>query len=255
MKKLLLGLMLLPMLGFSKEMKTIELSKDNSISFNQEFTSSYVAKKQVELIELARKSQEEDLFIVLYSPGGSISAGQLFIDTAKALNKNIHTITVFSASMSYQTVQALGKRYILPSGTLMSHRGYASGLSGQVPGELNARVDMLLSMVTQMEKVSAERVGITLKEYKKEIRDELWLIGEDAVKQGHADEVVLAKCDKSLSGIRTETFQTLFGPVQVDFSNCPIVAGPVDVRFGNSEAINYVQRYYNNITNFVKSGL
>lgn len=253
MKKLLLFMILIPTLLFSAEHKVIELNKDNTITFNQAFDAMTVAQKQSELLQLAEKSSEKDLYIVMYTPGGSISAGQLFINTVKALDKKVHTITIFSASMGYQTVQALGKRYILPSGILMSHRAYVSGLQGQFPGELNKRIEMLMKSTESMEVVSAARVGMSLEEYKKAIHDELWVIGQDAVNKGHADEVVLAKCDKSLSGSYIKTFNTFFGPVDVEFSNCPLITGPLRIVRGvNQESINNVMEYYNNIYNKVE---
>lgn len=238
-------------LAMGADKKVITLTSENSISFNQAFTSSYIAKKQVELLELLNTSNESDFYVVLYSPGGSISAGSLFIDTIKATGKNVHTITIFSASMAYQTVQALGTRYILPSGTLMSHRGYVSGLSGQVPGELNARVNMIESTINQMEYVSAARVKIPINQYRSDIQNELWLVGEDAVKRGHADEVALAKCDKSLSGTYIDTVMTMFGPVSVEFANCPLITGFLSVKFGSNEAVDHLNKYFENILNQV----
>ena len=253
MKKLLLFMILIPTLLFSAEHKVIELNKDNTITFNQAFDAMTVSQKQSELLQLAEKSSEKDLYIVMYTPGGSISAGQLFINTVKALDKKVHTITIFSASMGYQTVQALGKRYILPSGILMSHRAYVSGLQGQFPGELNKRIEMLMKSTESMEVVSAARVGMSLEEYKKAIHDELWVIGQDAVNKGHADEVILAKCDKSLSGSYIKTFNTFFGPVDVEFSNCPLITGPLRIVRGVSqEGINSVMDYYSNIFNKVE---
>lgn len=216
--------------------KTITLTSQNTVSFNQPFDDMSVAKKSVELMELVENSKEKDFYIIMNSPGGSVSDGQNFIDFVKGLGKNVHTITIFSASMAYQTVQALGTRYILPSGVLMSHRGHVSGLSGQVPGELNTRIKMLETLLGRMDSVSAARVGMPLDSYKSLIRDEYWVTGEDAVKAKHADEVVLAKCDKSLSGTYTETVYTLFGPVNVELSNCPLVTGILNISFASKEA-------------------
>jgi ATP-dependent protease ClpP protease subunit len=253
-KKLLLMLLLLPTLVFAGELKTIELNKDNTISFNDQFNAMSVAQKQAEILQLAEKTSEKDLYIIMYTPGGSISAGQLFINTVKALGKRVHTITIFSASMGYQTVQALGTRYILPSGILMSHRAFVSGLAGQFPGELNKRLDMLMKSTENMEKISSTRVGMSLEDYQKAIHDELWVIGQDAVDKGHADEVVLAKCDKSLSGTYIKTYQTFFGPVDVEFSNCPLISGPLRIvrGTGNRKAVNHILDYYNNIINKVE---
>lgn len=239
MKKLIAIIALLPILVFGK---TLELNDKNTINFNDSFTSSYVAKKQAEAIELCNGSAGKDIYIVLYTPGGSISAGQLFFDTLKALPCRFHTLTIFSASMGYQTVQNLGKRYILPSGILMSHRAQISGLSGELGGELESILSLLNQNVTDMETVAANRIGKTLKEYRSIISDELWLTGSNAVKRGHADEVVLAKCDQSLMGTREQTFRTFFGTIVAEFSECPLIVGALSVKFGDAERFrNYSQ--------------
>jgi len=240
MKKLLTLMLLLPTLALAN-LKTINLTDKNTISFNEQFDAMTVAAKQAQLFELASSSQEKDLYIVMYTPGGSVSAGALFIDTARALGKNIHTITIFSASMGYHTVQGLGKRYILPSGVLMSHRAYVSGLQGQFPGELNQRVEMLMKSTEDLDKIAAARVGLSLKEYKATIHDELWLTGADAVKRGHADEVVQATCGESLSGLYEKVFNTFFGPVIVEFAKCPLIVGPVSIK-GTNEAVMEVKK-------------
>lgn len=252
MKKLLAILLLLPTLAFTK---TIKLDSKNSINFNQAFSGAYIATKQLEAIKLCGKNVNSDIYIVAYSPGGSISAGQLFFDTLNALPCKFHTITIFGASMSYQMTQNLGKRYILPSGTLMSHRASVSGISGELGGELDAIIKNLTDSVTDLEVIASNRVGITLEAYRDAIRDELWLTAEEAVKQNHADEIVLATCDKSLMGTHIETVRTFFGTYDVEFSNCPLITSPLSVKGSNSTDIEKIQDYVMNIRNRTQATL
>lgn len=247
MKKLLTVLLLLPTLLLAAP-KKIELNKNNTISFNQAFSSNYISQKQIEAIGLCMLNIGKEINIVLYTPGGSIAAGQLFFDTLNALPCTFNTITIFSASMGYQTVQNLGKRYILPSGTLMSHRASVRGLSGELGGELDSIINNLKNSVRELELVAANRVGISLEKYRSDISDELWMTGEEAVKKNHADEVVLVKCDKSLMTTRVERFNTMFGALDVEFSNCPIIIAPLSInRSGNEKAYEEIETYFHNI--------
>ena len=242
-------MMLLPMLAFGT---TIELNKSNTINFNDSFNGQFIAKKQVEAMTLCAANPGKDIYIALYTPGGSISAGQLFFDTLNALPCKFHTITIFAASMGYQTVQNLGKRYILPSGTLMSHRASISGLSGELGGELESILELLKQNVKEMEQVASDRVGMSLKSYREVISDELWLTGSSAVKSGHADEVALVKCDQSLMGTKKQVVQSFFGPFTVEFSDCPLITGPISVEQGDTTRIF---EYYNNISKRVEFSL
>jgi ATP-dependent protease ClpP protease subunit len=253
MKKLLAIMLLLPTLGLAK---TIKLNKSNTINFNEAFSMEYVAKKQIEAILLCSSNIGSTINVVLYTPGGSVSAGQLYFDTLNALPCKFNTITIFSASMGYQTVQNLGKRYILPSGILMSHRARISGLSGEIGGELDTTIEMFKTNIRELETVASNRVGITLEEYRNQIRDELWMTGEQSVKMNHADQVVLAKCDKTLMGTSISTVQTFFGSFVVEYSDCPLIVGPLNVRVGNSTSkVQDYLDYRKNITKKVTTSL
>lgn len=252
MKKLLAILLLVPTLLFAK---TIELNSNNSINFNQAFTPMFVAKKQIEAITTCAKNVGKDIYVVLYTPGGSISAGQLFFDTLNALPCKFHTITVFAASMGYMSVQNLGDRYILPSGILMSHRASVSGLSGEIGGELDQTIKLLKDNVTELEQQASNRVGISLEKYRSDISDELWLTAQTAVKTNHADEVVLVKCNEDLMGTYVETVNTFFGSFKAEFSNCPIITAPISVRTSNQSDYVKFMNYFTNITKRIKATL
>lgn len=250
MRTLMVILLMMPSLLFASKIETIELNSKNTINFNQAFTGMYVASKQIEAIDLCSKNPGTEIFITLYTPGGSISAGKLFFDTLNALDCTFNTITIFSASMGYQTVQNLGRRLIIPSGVLMSHRASVRGLGGEIGGELDSIYNLIKQNVKDMEISASKRVGITLDQYKKDISDELWLTANKAVETNHADSVVLIRCDKSLLTTRFELVRTFFGTFNVEFSNCPIITAPISVGSGvdNVKIINY----YNDLSKHIE---
>ena len=252
MKNFLCLLALISTSVLAKSPRIIELNEKTTISFNNKFSGSYVAKKQMEAITKCAASPSSEITIVFYSPGGSVSAGQLLFDTLNALPCKFNTLTIFGASMAYQAVQNLGKRLILPSGVLMSHRAYVSGLSGEIGGELDSIISLLKGNIENLDKIAANRIGISLKEYQNLVRDELWLTSSQAVENNHADEVVLARCGESLSGTYTQTFSTFFGVFDVEFSECPLAVSPVSVKSVNGEENpDKFFNYFNNITDRV----
>lgn len=219
--------------SFSAPSANIVLTSKNSVSFNHQVDDIYVSKKMQEImLKIQTLPATQPLYIVLDTPGGSVMAGNQFIDFVKSTKRPIYTITIFAASMGYQIAQELGKRYITNTGMLMSHRGAVSGLSGQVPGELNARLGMLQDLLEGMNVRAAKRVGMTVEAYQAAIINELWINGENAVKANHADEIASAVCDSSLSGTYSESVATLFGTVFLEFSNCPLISAPVGFSFG-----------------------
>lgn len=221
---------------------TIVLTEDNSVTFNQPVRDAYVARKQLEIIQKSYKlPSTQPIYLVLDTPGGSVTDGLIFIDTIKSLNRPVHTITIFAASMGYQMVQELGTRYITPSGTLMSHRGAVGGLAGQIPGELVSRLGHIQSLLLRMNQNAAKRLGMSVAKYQESIVHELWSFGKQAVDTKQADQVVNVRCTKELiSKTITESVDTMFGPIDVQFSACPLITSPVS--FGSSNVLSGVQK-------------
>ena len=253
MKKLLIAVLSLTCLSAFAYPK-IELTEDNSIAFNQAFTSRYVSLKQSEAANKCLSGKVDDIYIVMYSPGGSVNAGGRFIDFLHALPCDFHTINLFSASMSYITAQSLGDRLITPSGVLMSHRASIRGIGGEIGGELDAILKMIKDNIQEIDTRVAKRVGVSVEAYQKLISDELWLTADKAVKTNHADKIVYAVCSKELSGTYEQVVNTFFGSYLVEFSNCPLITGPLSVTSSRGD-VNRLLDYYNNIEDYVTTEL
>ena len=214
-------------LSFSAFARVITLTSENSVSIKGVIDGSSTSHASMELFRLCKNNKS--LYLVLDTPGGSVGDGRTFIDFVKGLPCKVDTITIFAASMGYQIVQALEKRYITPSGVLMSHRGSLNGVGGQLPGEIESRLAFYKEYLNEMDIAVAKRVGISVKEYKELIRDELWLPAPRAIGLKHADEEVLVRCDSSLSGTKEIEVPGLFSTSKVTVSACPLINGPVDI--------------------------
>ena len=215
--------------------KDIKLTKDNVLVLDQAFTGPSVAK----LIQEARQKDADlksgyPMYLFLNTPGGSIQAGLELIEALKGLNRPIHTITLFAASMGWQLLQHLGDRYVLNYGRLMSHkaRGQIGGEFGGGPSQLDSRYGLWLRTIDLMDKQTVKRTNgkKTLKKYRSEYDNELWLNGAEAVDHGYADEVVTVQCDKALDDESRESNISFFGmKIGLTMSGCPIITYPTSV--------------------------
>ena len=221
--KVFLAIMLLCGVVFAKN---IELTPDNMVVFRNEVSDESVSKAQLDLAKkVARRGTKTyTIYLVLDTPGGSISSGLNFIEFAKTV-PNLETITLFAASMGSAIVEALpGKRNIIDSGILMFHRA-AGGVEGQFEdGELESRLNFYKKWVRNMETVNANRLNITLETYKAKVKDEYWISGKDAVTDKAADEVVNVICTQALLDSTTIESFSFFGmAIDVKFNGCPLV--------------------------------
>lgn len=218
----------------SSEALKVKLTKDNVIVMNDIFDDDTVAIATQQAKDMdSRLPAKDPIFLLINSPGGSIDAGIELIQNLNSLNRPVHTITVFSASMGFQTVQGVnGKRLITSNGTLMSHRARGA-FGGEFPGQLDSRYLYYLKRVKRLDARAVARTKgkQTLASYTNLIQNEYWCDGRECIEKGFADAVVNPSCDHSLSGTHeTTVYRFIYEGHIIEFveafSNCPIITGP-----------------------------
>lgn len=216
----------------AKKAEIVTLSEDNTLVLNSAFDAKSVAilMDEASKMDSALKSNYP-IYLVLYTPGGSIQAGLELYDFLKGLNRPIHTITLFAASMGFQTVQHLDKRYITRYGVLMGHKakGTFQGEFGGGPSQIDSRYGMWLRRIEMMDQMTVDRSSFltSLKQFYTMYAPELWLNGAEAVKLGLADNVAIIKCDASLQGVKTVVANLGLFSIELQFPKCPSRTAPL----------------------------
>lgn len=237
--KILLALILLFSFNFSSAQKAaapdlrlygIKLTERNTVVLRGEVNDSSMANLAIDLAaKVAQRAwRSYPIYLVLDSPGGSIYAGKMFTEFLQT-QKNISTVTIFAASMASAIVQANpGPRYIISNGIMMFHRATGQFRGQFAEGEIESQLRMVKAMVLSMELVNANRMGLTIADYKNQVKDELWHYGAEAVQNKSADYIVRATCDQDLINKRVEVEQqSIFGKVTTLMSGCPLITGAV----------------------------
>lgn len=218
----------------TKKEEVIILGKKNTLLFRGVVNMLSVAKLQAQVLKMAAKlPPSTPIYLVLDTPGGSVVAGNILVDTLRALPNKVHTITLFSASMGFHIAESLDDRLILPSGTLMSHRMSVGGISGQVPGEAVTAINYAIRLAERMDQQASKRMGMEFNQYREAIRDELWKDGQDAIDFGMADREVLALCGEDLQGTYEEKIDLLFFQITAVWSECPIIRFPISLKLND----------------------
>jgi ATP-dependent protease ClpP protease subunit len=186
------------------DMKKIVLNESNFCMLNEDVNVDSMRQLKICLVsqQLFRNSVKDPIYLIINSPGGSIYAGLDFIRFAKDI-PNLHTVSIFAASMASAIVEALpGKRYAVEGSIMMFHRAKGA-FSGQfADGEVEQRLKLWRQIVESMEITNATRIGISLKEYKDRVKDEYWVYGSDNVKLNIIDQEVKIVCDLKMNGER-----------------------------------------------------
>lgn len=242
----------------SEKLEIIELTDKNTVIMDQVFSDNSVSEVMIKIQKLSENMKaNETIYLVMNTPGGSVDAGLRMLSFIKALPQKVKTLTLFSASMGFQTVQQLDERLILDTGTLMSHRA-TFGCQGEAEGEIESCMNWVMSMVHDLDQKAAARMQMSTQDYKELIRDEYWAYGDKAVTDKAADRKVLAKCGSSLMGSRNVVFDTMFGSFDVEMSRCPLIPGFLSVKAqGNvkpedkSKAMEYIRMLLANKKQFV----
>lgn len=214
----------------SLKLPQVFLGVDNSVTLRGPIDD---ASAQTTMIKLAAQNIKRGLnnypiYLVLDSPGGGIDAGNSLIQYAKTI-KNLHTITIFSASMAAAIVETLpGNRYITENGILMFHRA-KGGVSGQLEdGEVETRLDMIKRLVRAMEVKNATRMKMTLPDYKLAVKDELWLQAEDSVSKNATDLIMDIRCtDELITRTEAMLIDFVMFSIRLEFSRCPLFRNPL----------------------------
>jgi ATP-dependent protease ClpP protease subunit len=221
----------LPLSSFAAT-EQIKLTSNNTVVYRGEVNGRSAIEAQLDLAKLVIKRGTIDypLYLVLDSPGGSIEAGFMFIQFAK-LVPNLHTISIFAASMASAIVEQLpGRRLVTENGTLMFHQAYA-GLEGTVEvGSLETTLYYVKRRVRSLEQANANRMQMSLTDYKGLVSKELWLDAQDSIRFRAADNIVDIVCSQELiMKMNTVSMQSIFGAITFKFSGCPLFRAPVDV--------------------------
>lgn len=203
---------------------------DNHVTLRGEINSLMVSKAMVEMGQLGNDSDE--ILLYISSPGGSIAAGNSFIQYMNYLRMKGKTITCvadIAASMAFSIFQECDNRYVTPSSILMQHQ-MAVGLKDQYEN-LKNYLKLLEAMNEDYLYRESARIGLTYEQFKAKILSDWWLFGEQNVDSNVADAVVYVGCSQELlEGERIEKYKYRGEYFEVVYSKCPLSRAPLRVQ-------------------------
>lgn len=178
------------------------LLKDRIIFLGDEVTETTANLICAQLLFLESEDPNKDIYLYINSPGGSVHDGLAIEDTMNFIQPDVCTLCMgMAASMGafLLSAGASGKRFILPTATVMVHEA-AAGTQGKVHDmeasfEHTKYLNKLLMerMYGRLNPAYKEKVSID--DFKQMAKVDTWLNAEQALEMGLVDRVITTRDD------------------------------------------------------------
>ena len=180
---------------------------DRLIELNDAISQPMVKSAQAKLLEFDSQGHEP-IWIRINSPGGSVDAGLILVDTMKAVESPIHCIVESKAySMAAIILTYCDRRYGFPHATYMLHEA-SYGTVGEDP-QNRSKLDFLTKYLDAVHEEIARNIKMDVKAYRARIRDAWWLLSDEALKIGLIDQIITRMTQMEFPVEKTEVKRTV----------------------------------------------
>ena len=151
-----------------------------------------------QLLLLAAEDPEKDIWLYIYSPGGSVTAGMAIFDTMQWVPNDVATVAMgLAASMGQFLLSAgaPGKRYATPHARIMMHQPLG-GIQGTA-SDVKTQAEQLLFIKKQMAELIAEHTGQSIEQIEADSDRDRWFSATEAKEYGFVDHVFERSTDRT----------------------------------------------------------
>lgn len=166
------------------------LLKDRIVFLSGEINDEVANLIVSELLYL-NSLNNEDIYLYINSPGGSVTAGMAIYDTMNFIKCDVSTICVgMCASMAAFLLSSgtKGKRVCLKNGEVMIHQPLG-GVQGQAT-EIKIHAERIIKLKEKLNKILASNTGKNIKDIERDTERDYYLDSEEALEYGLVDKVL-----------------------------------------------------------------
>lgn len=166
------------------------LLKERIIFISGEINDMLANNVIAELLYLDSVSND-DIYLYINSPGGSVTAGMAIYDTMNFIKSDVATICIgIAASMAAFLLSSgkKGKRSILPNADVMIHQPLG-GAEGQA-SDIKIAADRIICIRKRLNKILASNTGQSLKKIERDTERDNYLSAREALSYGLVDEII-----------------------------------------------------------------
>lgn len=166
------------------------LLKDRIIFLSGEITDE-VANVVVGELLFLNSQGEDDIYLYINSPGGSVTAGMAIYDTMNFIKADVSTICVgMCASMAAFLLSSgtKGKRMCLPNGEVMIHQPLG-GAQGQAT-EIQIAAERIIKLKKKLNMELANNTGQKLSKIERDTERDHFMDANEALEYGIVDKIL-----------------------------------------------------------------
>ena len=167
------------------------LLKDRIIMLGSQIDDNVANSIVSQLLFLQAQDSENDIYLYINSPGGSVTAGFAIYDTIQHIKPDVQTICIgMAASMGsfLLAAGAKGKRFALPNAEVMIHQPLG-GAQGQAT-EIEIAANHILKTREKLNRILSERTGQSIEKIQQDTDRDNFLTAAEAKEYGLIDEVM-----------------------------------------------------------------
>ena len=147
-----------------------------------------------QLLFLEGENPDQDIWLYINSPGGSVTAGMAIYDTMQFIKPDVATICLgLGASMGQFLLGAgaPGKRYSLKHARIMMHQP-SGGIQGQA-SDIAIQAEQLNYIKRLMAELIAGHTGQDVEQVQADSDRDRWFTAEEAKEYGIVDHVIASR--------------------------------------------------------------
>ena len=166
------------------------LLKDRIVFLSGEINDEVANLIVSELLYL-NSLNNEDIYLYINSPGGSVTSGMAIYDTMNFIKCDVSTICAgMCASMAAFLLSsgAKGKRVCLKNGEVMIHQPLG-GVQGQAT-EIKIHAERIIKLKEKLNKILASNTGKDIKKIERDTERDYYLDSEEALEYGLVDKIL-----------------------------------------------------------------
>ena len=170
------------------------LLRERIVFLGTDVNDSIANQLAAQILYLDGQDSEQDIWLYINSPGGSISAGMAIYDTMQFVTAEVGTVCMGLAASMGQFLLcagAPGKRFALPHSQIMMHQP-SGGFQGQA-SDIAIQAELMLYSKRLMAERIAFHTGQNVEQIEEDSERDRWFTAEQAKEYGIIDKVIAAR--------------------------------------------------------------